>query len=120
MASVGENVLAASLTTADIPFERECRFCSRRWRFDFALPDKLAVEVEGGVWAQGRHNRGAGFAADCEKYNEAVLLGWRVLRFTTDMVLDGTALSTIERARRGAETNTVSQNLHKRKAEVNK
>lgn len=67
-----------------IPF-REYRFCAERlWLFDFAWPDvKLAVELEGfgarGV--PGRHQRPKGFAADCEKYNTAVLLGWRVLRF---------------------------------------
>lgn len=48
----------------------------RKWRFDFAYPDKmLAIEVEGGTWNRGRHTRGQGFEDDCEKYNEAVVLG---------------------------------------------
>ena len=55
----------------------------------------LAVEIDGGTWVSGRHTRGAGFERDCEKLNTAVLLGWRVLRFTTGMVLDGRALETI-------------------------
>lgn len=81
-----------------MPIE-EHRFCKRRWRFDLAWPDrKLAVEIEGGVWSSGRHTRGKGFTQDCTKYNEAVLLGWRVLRVTTDMVNDGTALIFVERA----------------------
>lgn len=75
--------------TADLPRpESELRFAPpRRWRFDFAFPDhRLAVEIEGAVWTQGRHTRGKGYAADCIKYNSAILAGWRVLRFTTDML----------------------------------
>ena len=68
----------------------------RRWRFDLAFPDHmLAIEVDGGIWRQGRHTRGAGYRRDCIKINEAVLLGWRVLRFTPDMVTDGKALEYI-------------------------
>lgn len=68
----------------------------RRWRFDFAWPEqKLAVEIEGGVWTNGRHTRGSGFVADTEKYNAAALLGWKVLRFHTNAVMDGTAINTI-------------------------
>ena len=56
----------------------------RRWRFDFAWPEHMvAVEIEGGVWNNGRHNRASGFIADCDKYNAAALLGWRVLRYTS-------------------------------------
>jgi hypothetical protein len=58
----------------------------------------LAVEVEGGSWVHGRHVRAKGFAADCEKYNAAVLLGWRILRFTPAMIEAGAALSALERA----------------------
>lgn len=78
----------------------EFRFhAKRRWRFDLAWPDrKLAVEIEGGTWSHGRHTRGKGFRLDCIKYNEALCLGWRVLRVTTGMVNDGTALAYVERA----------------------
>lgn len=53
----------------------------RLWRFDYAIPDfKIALEVEGGVWTQGRHTRPQGFLRDIEKYNTATLDGWRVFR----------------------------------------
>lgn len=84
-----------------IDYEVEYRFHpDRRWRFDFAWPQEwimLAVEVEGGIWHQGRHTRGSGFEKDCEKYNEAQLLGWHVLRVTASQVKDASALNWIER-----------------------
>ena len=60
-------------------FVREHAFHpARKWRFDYAfIGPKLAVEIEG----QGRHQTYVGFRGDCEKYNAAVLHGWRVLRF---------------------------------------
>ena len=71
----------------------------RRWRFDFAWVDKkLAVEVEGGAWIQGRHTRPQGFIKDCEKYNQAVMDGWRVLRYPPEMIDSGEALTQIEAA----------------------
>ena len=55
----------------------------RRWRFDYAIPEhRIALEVEGGVWTQGRHTRPQGFLGDVEKYNTATLMGWRILRTT--------------------------------------
>lgn len=68
----------------------------RRWRFDFAWPTyKIAVELEGGTWTGGRHVRGAGFAADCAKYNAAALLGWRVLRYTAASIDDWSAAKQV-------------------------
>ena len=60
----------------------------RKWRFDFANPVlKIAIEQEGGVWISGRHNRGKGFLNDMEKYNQAVILGWKVLRYPPDKLM---------------------------------
>ena len=76
------------------PYEEEYKFLpNRRFRFDFAwVPHKIAVEIEGATYAGGRHVTGTGFAKDCEKYNLATLNGWRVYRFTTQMVREGFAL----------------------------
>lgn len=63
--------------------EPEHRFHpTRRWRIDYAWPDqKLAVEIEGGVWTAGRHTRSKGFLKDAEKYNALTEMGWRLLRY---------------------------------------
>jgi len=44
------------------------------------LESRTLIELEGGVWVGGRHNRAAGFVADAEKYLEATLAGWRLVR----------------------------------------
>jgi len=101
MKSALEETLALQIAADALPApEQEYRFhCVRKWRFDFAWPElMLGVEVEGGTWIRGRHTRGYGFEKDCEKYNEAALEGWLVLRFTGGMVRDGRALSIIKRA----------------------
>ena len=101
MTSSLEARLAWQITIAGLPLpEVEYKFHPvRRWRFDFCWPQfDLAAEVEGATWAQGRHTRGSGFAADCEKYNEAVLMGYRVLRFTAEMIESGQAIEMITKA----------------------
>jgi very-short-patch-repair endonuclease len=90
--------LLLMLEASGLPLpEREYRFCKRRWRFDLAYPAvRLAIEVDGGGWVRGRHHRPGGYAGDCEKGNTAVLLGWRVLHYTPDML--GQAVDEVARA----------------------
>jgi very-short-patch-repair endonuclease len=93
--------LANAIVNAGLPQpKRERRFHPiRRWRFDFSWPKyMLAVEVEGGVYSGGRHVRGKGYEQDCIKYNEACLLGWRVLRVTRKMIENGQAIDYLSRA----------------------
>lgn len=95
-----EQILLFQIKALKLPVpETEYRFAPpRRWRFDLSWPEYMAaVEVEGGQWVQGRHNRSSGFEKDCEKYNEASLMGWRVIRVTGDMVNDGRAIAYVER-----------------------
>ena len=89
-----EEKLAKILCELEHGFVREFRFDrpnsegkSRRWRFDFCLPDyKIALEVEGGTWSGGRHTNPLGFAADCEKYNAATKQGWQVYRLVPSLI----------------------------------
>ena len=92
----------------------------RNWRFDYVagpvgalLPQDrgkvVAIEIEGGVrghydkwgrWSSekgGRHTRGSGYSKDLEKYRMAAALGYKVFRFSTQEVLDGTAKEFLAR-----------------------
>jgi hypothetical protein len=88
----------------DKGMETQYRFHpKRKWTFDFAWPDKMvALEVEGAIWVRGRHTSGTGFTNDCEKYNTATIMGWRVIRVVADWIVDrdgnmkGDALKYIE------------------------
>ena len=104
MSDTFDAVLCAAGLPAPI---REHRFAPpRRWRFDYAWPaHRLALEVEGGTWKRGRHVRGRGYESDCEKYSEAALRGWRVLRVTPAMLRDGRALAMLGRALPAADKN---------------
>lgn len=79
--SDGETALIEALEAEPIPgwdLTREYRFDDeRRWRFDVAFPSvKLAIEVEGKAHYHAKRHK-----LDCEKLNEALRQGWRVLRF---------------------------------------
>ena len=55
----------------------------RRFRFDWAIPElKLAIEYEGLNSEKSRHTTKKGYTGDCQKYNLAVINGWKVLRYT--------------------------------------
>jgi len=67
----------------------------RRWRFDYAIPSlKIAVEYQGhgamnggfksktGKKHVGGHASVTGLSGDAEKFNQAEILGWRVILFT--------------------------------------
>lgn len=114
-ASEAEDLLALHLRAEGIEAIREYRFGAEAcggpgkglrdrlakaglqdWRADFALLEQgLLIEVEGGGWVKGRHNTGAGFAADLKKYDAAARLGWRVYRCDPAMIKSGRAIETI-------------------------
>lgn len=70
----------------------------RKWRFDLAfLQSKVAIEIHGGIWSGGRHTRGMGFENDREKINEAQIMGWKVLEYSTGQVMDGVPILDLKR-----------------------
>ncbi len=96
-----EGTFSWQIKLSDLPEPvREHRFhVERRWRFDFAWPDlMIAVECEGHGGKKSRHLTYLGYTNDCEKYNEAAIMGWKVLRFTGPMIKSGEALAALERA----------------------
>jgi very-short-patch-repair endonuclease len=58
-------------------------------------PNRIAIECEGGTWGKSRHTSGKGYIADIEKYNKAALMGFKVLRFTTEQIKTGQAIHAI-------------------------
>lgn len=97
--SEGETVLVTHLRACKISFEQEYKFHqTRKWRADFLITGtKILVEVEGGIWSGGRHTRGKGYIGDMEKYNSAAMMGFTVLRFSTEQVKAGVAIKQIEK-----------------------
>ncbi len=90
-----ERMMVQQLTLTKAPdYIREHRFdTERKWRFDFAWPVmKIAIEVEGGV-----HRIKGRFKGDIEKYNEAMLQGWSVIRVAQDEIKGGLAIAWLER-----------------------
>jgi hypothetical protein len=79
---------------------REYRFHPiRKWRFDWCFPSgKIALEYEGIFSRKSRHTTKAGYSGDCEKYNHAALLGWRVFRFTAPMLEQGKTIDFLNQA----------------------
>lgn len=105
MTSELEEMLLLQIRNAGMPEpERELMFHPhRKWRFDFAWPrQKLAVEVNGAIYAAGRHSRGSGLESDYEKLNQAQIDGWRVLQFSRAMIESGEALAQVVRGLAGS------------------
>jgi hypothetical protein len=72
---------------------------TRRWRFDYAWPERrIAVEYEGIFASKSRHTTATGYSNDAEKYSTAAVLGWCVIRVTAPMIRDGRAADLIELA----------------------
>jgi len=83
-----EATFALALKSVGVDMVQQYKFHpTRRWRLDFShVETRTAVEIDGGEFANGAHNRGSRMANDYEKRNEATMAGWAVLQFTGAMV----------------------------------
>lgn len=73
-------------------FELEFLFASpeRRWRADIAFPRvRVAIEIDGGTWSLGRHNRPGSVLKDMEKGNGYAARGWLVFHTPWEWIEDG-------------------------------
>lgn len=84
---------------------KECKFHPiRKWRWDWAdIKNKIAIEIQGGVWIGGRHTSGSGFVKDMEKYNAGVILGWRLLAYTPQQFKEGLPIADLEQIYKGRQ-----------------
>lgn len=107
----GKEVFLQMLGKLILSIEPEHRFhAKRKWVFDYYIQtSKIAIEIEGAVFAGGRHTRGVGFIADTDKYNTATVAGICVYRIST---------SDFSKPDRIKEHVTAIYNLHTRRARV--
>jgi hypothetical protein len=82
-----------------VPEYRFALAIGRKWQFDWAwVPQRVALEIEGGTWQIGRHQRRAGFIEDMNKYNTAILDGWVLIRVTPETLTAPETFTMIRRA----------------------
>lgn len=59
----------------------------RRFRADYLLNGNIIIEINGGQYINGRHNRGGnGYENDLTKINLAQKHGFKVFQFTYEML----------------------------------
>lgn len=110
MSPVQARLFLAALTYEKLPAPQpEFYFAKpRKWRFDYAWPEqRVALEVQGGIWTGGRHSRGAALLKEWEKLNTAAAKGWRLLYCQP---ADLTSLETMK-AIRDALTPTITPEI---------
>jgi hypothetical protein len=83
------------LPEAEFVFDQEN---DREWRFDYAWPRwKVALEIQGGTFVNGRHSRGPALRREYEKHNAAVVQGWHVLYALSGEVMTPAMIDTLKR-----------------------
>lgn len=68
---------------------REYPLLQDKRRFDVVFPvAKVAIEIQGGIFNNGKYNKGVGIAAAHNKHNAATMRGWAVLTLNTLSIAD--------------------------------
>lgn len=82
--SAAKDTIEFTLIGLKLVYVKELQFAPpRKFRFDFAIPElKIAIEYEGLMSEKSVHTTIDGFTSNCEKYNLAQIMGWKVLRYT--------------------------------------
>lgn len=80
----GLKYIERQLTDNQIGFINEFKFSpTRKFRADIFLIDyRIIIEYEGLVSTKSRHTTLTGYTNDCDKYNIATSLGYKVFRYT--------------------------------------
>lgn len=90
---------------------------TRRWRWDWAWPEEMvALEINGGIFNYGRHNRATGYLRDMEKLREAACLGWRVVGCTPQELTIGKAAELVKRCLDGNQVGHLGEKERRRAA----
>lgn len=83
---------------------------AKTYKVDFCIVGlALCIEIQGGQWSGGRHQRGGGYAEDRRRVRDLTFEGWTVLEYTTDDIQDTTVNATI------AEVNEFVYQLEQRR-----
>jgi hypothetical protein len=73
----------------------------RRFRYDYYIPEiGTAIEINGGHWVNGRHNRGKGYENDLVKLNLSQVNGVTVLQYTYQQLKEQKYKNDIEKLKR--------------------
>lgn len=72
----------------EITIERQAKVIQgRKFAYDFCLPkQRVLIEIQGGTFSGGRHTRGNGYSADCEKLRLATFDNWRILWYDSKSI----------------------------------
>ena len=109
-----EAMFAAQLRAENLYFEEQVKLVpGRKFAADFFLPQlRLVIEIQGGTYIRGRHNRPEGFRADCEKNNLLTLLGYRVFKADVEQVKKGTLLQWVKQAQVLFNVRPIARPVH--------